>query len=576
MDALQGAMLAQAQRFPQGNVGDALRWFDDPHRPGVSDALVAAERAPGRAAGQRQQPQPQPELQQQQQQQPRQNQAWGGGRAENHGFVARPTPPAARRFEHQQQRGPSGMTVDPEERQWGGGGAGRPAGYRPGQRLTPNAARNLEAAPPRNHAGGGGGGGGGGGAAEHPNLDLRSFRDYLLQPKSFSAREPQQQQGGGAMQLLDRQQAPAVSFGEQATSAEVMSNLGQLYARLTAVENSEQALQRTVQQQDQEIRAARYEAKDNAKQTQLVAQLEERLRHTEASESASSMRLRQIEESINQGNANTRERQQQLDNELRDMQRLLAAAEQKLGDAAIQRRELHGDVEGVHDKLADRVEKYATALNEQIQRSNEERLKLESSTKGLLHEVSTAVTDKMRNMENLLLPELGRKTTEAVNNVNRKMEDGLSKIATALREVDQLRNAGDAQVRQEVGSVQELVQKGLLQLKAEAEKQKSTVATLVKAEIQNRMLNMDGIGSKMEEMRLDVANEHQEGLQQLAEVRAGLLEQLQTVSAEAGAARRDAAQARELMESEMGNLRSEFEASDHGMMLEWRGMMGAI
>eukprot|EP01043_Picozoa_sp_COSAG02_P129020 COSAG02_NODE_66557_length_255_cov_0.660256_1_plen_36_part_01 len=36
MDALQGAMLAQARRMPgggAGNVGDALKWFDDPHRP---------------------------------------------------------------------------------------------------------------------------------------------------------------------------------------------------------------------------------------------------------------------------------------------------------------------------------------------------------------------------------------------------------------------------------------------------------------------------------------------------------------------------------------------------------------
>eukprot|EP01044_Picomonas_judraskeda_P009648 COSAG03_NODE_1186_length_4618_cov_7.155344_2_plen_64_part_00 len=43
MDALQGALLAQAQRMPgggAGNVGDALRWFD---APGVNDALVAPE-----------------------------------------------------------------------------------------------------------------------------------------------------------------------------------------------------------------------------------------------------------------------------------------------------------------------------------------------------------------------------------------------------------------------------------------------------------------------------------------------------------------------------------------------------
>ena len=34
MDALERAMLAQARRMPgggAGNVGDALKWFDEPH-----------------------------------------------------------------------------------------------------------------------------------------------------------------------------------------------------------------------------------------------------------------------------------------------------------------------------------------------------------------------------------------------------------------------------------------------------------------------------------------------------------------------------------------------------------------
>ena len=531
MDALQGALLAQAQRMPgggAGNVGDALRWFDE---PGVNDALVAPERAAGAPLQRGQKP-------------------WVAG---NRGMPSRPTPPQARRFE-----------VGP------GVGGLRAAGYRPGQRLTPRAARELDQQrplqngaqqPAREELRG---------AQEHPNLDLRSFRDYLLQqPKAFSARDP-------PAPIMDQQpQHPAFArggFGEHA-SAEVMTNLGQMYARLTALENSERELQRTVTQQEQEIRAARYEIKDNTKHAQAMGQLEERLRRAEASESAANQRLRMLEETLERGEANSREQQGKLENELRDMQRVIAAAEQRMSDAASQRRELHVDVESVHDKLAERVEKYATALNQQVQRSNEERLKLESSTKSLLHEVSTAVADKLRNVENLLLPELSRKTEQAVTGVQRKLDDGLVKLSAALREVDQLRNQGDTMVRKEVGGVQELVQKGLLQLKAEAEKQKSTVATLVKTEIQNRMLNMDGMGVQLQEMRIDVANEHQAGLQQFSEFKDDVLGQFEVVVAQTNAARLTAEQLRRDIGAEMATLRSEFEASDHGMMLEWRGMM---
>jgi hypothetical protein len=58
-----------------------------------------------------------------------------------------------------------------------------------------------------------------------------------------------------------------------------------------------------------------------------------------------------------------------------------------------------------------------------------------------------------------------------------KLESSLAKVGTVLREVDTLRNQGDERVHKEVGGVQELVQKGLLQLKQEAENQKGQVHT---------------------------------------------------------------------------------------------------
>ena len=58
---------------------------------------------------------------------------------------------------------------------------------------------------------------GAGGAQDHPNLDLRSFRDYLIQqPKASSARDV-------PAQIQDR--PVRGSLGEHA-SAEVMANVG--------------------------------------------------------------------------------------------------------------------------------------------------------------------------------------------------------------------------------------------------------------------------------------------------------------------------------------------------------------
>ena len=526
---MNGALRAQAARWPGGRAGvaDALAWVDAPHRAGISDALVDPERAAGQpTAG---------------------KPASGRG-----GMPSRPTPPAARRLQpaagYRAGRAPQQQPQPPPAQQ---------------QQQQQQQAWEAPAQPAQQQQVGAPGQPGG------PNLDLRSFRDYLLQPKpkAFSARE--------ASPAFTPLENPASRASREAQgSAEVMSSLGQLYARLTALENSESTLQRTVAQQDQEIRAARSEAQSVAKQTQVMVQLEERLRRAEAAEAAATHRLKSVEEQLGAGSALARERQSAVDNELKNIQHALAAANQQMSDAAGQRRELHTDVEAVNDKLAERVERYAVALNDQIHRANEERLKLESSTKGLLHEVSTAVTDKMRNLEHQMLPSLDRKMVEAVGGVQRKLDDGLAKLATALREVDQLRNQGDANVRKDVGAVQELVQKGLLQLKAEAEKQKAAVTTLVKAEIQNRLLNMDGLGSRLEAQRLEIAAEHEAGMQQLAEVRAGLTEQVGLVANEVREAKAEAENTRETIIAEVAALRSEYAASDHGMMMEWRQMMG--
>ena len=232
---------------------------------------------------------------------------------------------------------------------------------------------------------------------------------------------------------------------------------------------------------------------------------------------AATHRFKLLEDQMALAATAARQRQTQVDNELQNIQRTLVAANQQMSDAAGQRRDLHSDVEGVHDKLAERVEKYATAITEQIHRGDEERLKLESSTKSLLQDVETTVSDKMRNIENMMLPELDRKMADAVGGVARKLDDGLARLSTALREVDMLRNQGDAHVRKDVGAVGQLVQKGLLQLKAEAERQKAAVTAVVKAEVQNRLLNLEGLKGEVEAQRLEIQAENEAGLQELDE-----------------------------------------------------------
>ena len=477
--AASEAAAAMAARWPSGegggSVGSALAWFDAPHRPGVSDHLVDPEAAP--AGGQQR------------------------------GMPRRPTPPAARRLKPADQLVAAG-------------------GYRPGQQLTPRAARR-ERRPAAAAA-----------AAALPEPSPEpEYRGGLLgaAPVALSARVGSEIVAGGSLELL----------------------------------------QRVVEQQDKEIRAMRGESKSAAQQSSLVSSLEERLRRAEASEMATTHRFKLLEDQLALAATAARQRQTQVDNELQNIQRTLVAANQQMSDAAGQRRDLHSDVEGVHDKLAERVEKYATAITEQIHRGDEERLKLESSTKSLLQGVETTVSDKMRNIENMMLPELDRKMADAVGGVARKLDDGLARLATALREVDMLRNQGDAHVRKDVGAVGQLVQKGLLQLKAEAERQKAAVTAVVKAEVQNRLLNLEGLKGEVEAQRLEIQAENEAGLQELDEqLRALITEQVEMVANEAREAKTEAETTREMLIQEAATLREEFAAGDHALMTEWQRLMG--
>ena len=110
-------------------------------------------------------------------------------------------------------------------------------------------------------------------------------------------------------------------------------------------------LQRVVEQQDKEIRAMRGESKSAAAQSSLVSSLEERLRRAEASEMAATHRFKRLEDQMALAATAARQRQTQVDSELQNIQRTLVAANQQMSDAAGQRRDLHSDVEGVHDKL---------------------------------------------------------------------------------------------------------------------------------------------------------------------------------------------------------------------------------
>jgi hypothetical protein len=311
-----------------GGVADALSWFDRTVR------------------------------QQQRQQQQQEEEGAGPGR---------PMPPSTRR----QRRRDGGRQLERGDRPAAGVRRGRGGGRGGGP--AARAAVDLPQAGPQL--------GGGNlydpataGLLEPPRApDLKSFREYLLQqPPSLSAREARSAVWpAGALKTPYSPPVSAVSAPPgggmgSAASAEVMSSLGQLYARLTALESSEASLQRTVAQQEAELRTARQEAGGAAKQSQQLAQLEERLRTTEVAEGAHKQRLRAVEAGLGESSAAARERIAALEVELQSLARSAATAEQQLANAAGQQRELHGDLEGVHDKLAERVEKYSSALNEQV------------------------------------------------------------------------------------------------------------------------------------------------------------------------------------------------------------------
>jgi hypothetical protein len=158
-------------------------------------------------------------------------------------------------------------------------------------------------------------------------------------------------------------------------------------------------------------------------------------------------------------------------------------------------------VADLESKLAERVERYVGALNEQIGRADHERQRMEEGTRALMAAVESGLKEKIRGFEATVY-EQQRQLSDSITGAQQRMDDGLSRLTAGLKDVDSLRNQGDAAVQSQVQSLQAQTQQGLVKLREEGNSQKGMLTTLVQTEIQNRVLNIESIEGVVERAEL--------------------------------------------------------------------------
>jgi hypothetical protein len=324
--------------------------------------------------------------------------------------------------------------------------------------------------------------------------------------------------GGGGGNAIERslhnqqQRERSLALGGGAVpGAELASQMAQVMARLTNLEQENTSLKRAIEQRDAEMRKAASGEQVLHAVTRQMQEIDETLRRASHAHEGTSRRVRAIEDAVGLGATDGgggahSARIRSLEEGWRDSQLRFEALDGSLSRATGERTQLgeaaQQAVAELRTGLRERLEAVSKAAAAQDRAALDERRGLEEAMRSMVTQLAEDVGKRFAEVHAELVPGVDRSLREQLDDLRRGLEGAVAQMAEETAVARDSSERGDAAIRKDLRDLQSVAQKGLLQLRSESEKQGKALASIVKEEISTRTLNAETTNKRIEEVRI--------------------------------------------------------------------------
>jgi hypothetical protein len=232
---------------------------------------------------------------------------------------------------------------------------------------------------------------------------------------------------------------------------------------------------------EQDLRALKQQVVSTQAVQRQVSNVEDLRRTISGVADATNKRMQQAEDAIVAGG----ERMRALNTVLEQNQQKQVQLEAHISLVLEERRremqtELRTSMQDVEGRLSDRTAQVMASLDKQTQHSHEERQRIEAASKQLTAQVLTESNGRIREIQAQTIPTMERSLLDAMGELRKSVEATATAMSTDVRAVSEAGARADAKVRKEMKDGHAAMQKGLLALRADSEKQGKTLAAIIK------------------------------------------------------------------------------------------------
>ena len=343
--------------------------------------------------------------------------------------------------------------------------------------------------------------------------------------------------------------------------------LAQVQARLGSLEQENASLRRSIEQRDNELRKAVGGEQMLRALSRQMQEIDETLRRASRAHEAMSRRVRAVEDAVgfgtDSGGAHAA-RIRALEESWREGQQHNQDLEAKVAKAAAETARL-GDltntsINDTREKLLQRIETGTKGTDAQLREIQEGRRKLEEGLRTMLAQLTEDTNRRFAEVHGDLVPAMDRGLREQLAELGRVIQNSATQTAEDLAGTQAESKRGQQTLRRDLRELQSVVQKGLLSLRAESEKQGKALASIIKEEISTRTLNAEATNKQIQEIRLQLDADMSSNGTELANVQGQLQSQLEINANNIGAMREQLEALRGLSEGGSMDLRAELSA----------------